>query len=190
MRAISSGVGVRPSEGVDEPRRGPPPLGQQLHHVGRDADRFAGVDQRPLDRLLDPIARIGAEAGADLGVEALHGPQQAKVALLDQVGQRQPAVGVAAGDADHQPQVGPHHVVAGQGVAAGDRLGEPLLVGGREQGGLIDVAQIGFERILHGGCGGLAMRRWHGATTVLRMAVLAGRAAERPHGCRIVPAQA
>ena len=39
-------------------------------------------------------------------VEFLDRAQQAEVALLDQVAQRDAAVHVAAGDADHQPQVG------------------------------------------------------------------------------------
>ena len=43
--------------------------------------------RRPLDRLLDPPARVGAEAGAVLRVEALDRLEQADVALLDQVGQ-------------------------------------------------------------------------------------------------------
>ena len=49
----------------------------------------------------------------DVGVEALDGPEQAEVALLDQVLQRQALADVAAGDVDDQAQVGPDHPVAG-----------------------------------------------------------------------------
>ena len=110
--AISSSVGG-PAQRVLQVGRHPPPLEQQLDHVGRDADRLGRVDQRPLDRLLDPVAGVGAEPGADVGVEALDGPEQAEVPLLDQVLQGQALADVAAGDVDDQPEVGPDHPVAG-----------------------------------------------------------------------------
>ena len=61
-------------------------LGHHLDHVGGDVDRLHAVDQRPLDRLLDPPGGVGAEAAAVLGVEAFDGFEQADVSFLDQVG--------------------------------------------------------------------------------------------------------
>ena len=83
-----------------------------------------------------------------VGVEALDGPQQAEVAFLDQVLQAQPLAGVAAGDVDHQPQVGPDHPVAGLAVAVLDAVGELLLLVGGEQGRLVDLAEVGLQRRL------------------------------------------
>ena len=62
------------------------------------------------------------------GVEAFDGPQQAEVALFDQVLQAEALAGVAAGDVDHQPQVGADHAVAGAGVAVADGHGQLVLV--------------------------------------------------------------
>ena len=109
-------VGRRPAEFVGQLVGGPPPLGQQFDHVRRDADGLGGVDQGPLDALLDPVAGVGAEAGVHVGVEPLDRAEQAEVAFFDQVLQGQALAGVAAGDVDHQPQVGPDHPVAGLGA--------------------------------------------------------------------------
>ena len=121
----------RAAEFVVQLVRRPPPLGQQLDHVRRDADRLGGVHQRPLDALLDPVAGVGAEPRVHRRVEPLDRPQQAEVAFLDQVLQGQPLARVAAGDVHHQPQVGPHHLVAGLGVADRDLCGPGLSPGRR-----------------------------------------------------------
>ena len=111
-RAISSGVGVRPSSSASR--------ALARRHFDSSSTMYAGMRivlavliKRPLDRLLDPVAGVGAEAGAHGRVEALDRPQQAEIALFDQVLQAEPLAGVAAGDVDHQPQVGPDHAVAG-----------------------------------------------------------------------------
>ena len=72
-------------EFFDQPCRGSTPLGKQLDHVSRDADRFARVDQRPLDRLLDPVAGVRAEACAHRRIEPLDRSKQAQVAFFDQI---------------------------------------------------------------------------------------------------------
>ena len=110
--AISS-MRRRPAQRVLEVGRHPPPLEEQLDHVGRDPDRLGRVDQSPLDRLLDPVAGIGAEPRAHRGVEPLDGAEQAEVPFLDQVLKRQALADIAAGDVDDQPEVGPDHPVAG-----------------------------------------------------------------------------
>ena len=107
----------RAAQLLGQPAARPPPLRQQLDHVGGNADGLGRVDQRPLDRLLDPVAGIGGEAGAHGRVEAFHGPQQAQVAFFDQVLQAQALAGVAAGDVHHQAQIGADHAVAGLDVA-------------------------------------------------------------------------
>ena len=111
-------------EFFDQSGRGTPPLGKQLDHVCRDADRLARVDQRPLDRLLDPVAGVGTEACAHCRVEAFDRSQEAEVAFFDQVLQAEALARVAAGDVDDEPQVGTHHTVASCRVALADTPGQ------------------------------------------------------------------
>ena len=157
----------RAAERVEEPGRRPAPLREQLHHVGGNADRLAGVDQGPLDRLLDPVAGVGAEARADARVEALDGPKEPEVSLLDEVGERQATIGVAAGDVDDEAEIGADHVIAGLGIPLADRHRQFLLLVCRQKRRVVDLTEIGFERVLNGSRGGLAAGGGHGVSTVL-----------------------
>ena len=129
-------------------RRRPPPFRQQLDHVRGDANGLGGVDQGALDRLLDPVTGVGAEARVHDGVEAFDGTQQAEIAFLDEVLQAQPLAGVAAGDVDDQTQVGADHPIAGFAVAVLDAVGEVLFFFGVEQRRFVDLAEVGFQRRL------------------------------------------
>ena len=53
----------------------------------------------------NPPGRVSAELEAEAMVELVHGPHQAAVALLDQVGERQTPATVLLRDRHHQPQV-------------------------------------------------------------------------------------
>jgi len=64
-------------------------LVNSFDHVGRQADGLGGVDQRPLDRLLDPVAGVGAEARVHRRVERLDRTEQAQVPFGDEVLQAQ-----------------------------------------------------------------------------------------------------
>ncbi len=70
-----------------------------------DADGPRVVGDGARDGLANPPRGIRAELEAAAPVEFFDGTQEAQVAFLDEVDQRHAAVGVAAGDADHQPQV-------------------------------------------------------------------------------------
>ena len=133
---------------LGQPRARAAPLREQLDHVGRNADRLGRVDQRPLDRLLDPVAGVGREARAHGRIEAFDRAQQAEIALFDQVLQPQALAGVSAGDIDDEAEVGADHSVAGLRVALADGDGQVLLVVGREKRGLVDLAEIRFQRRL------------------------------------------
>ena len=148
LRAISSCVGGRPSSSCSL-ADGAAPFGQQLDHVGRDADGLGGVDQGAFDRLLDPVAGVGAEAGVHRRVEALDGAQQAEIAFLDQVLQAQPLAGVTAGDVDDEAEVGADHAVAGLAVAVLDAVGQLLFFFRVEQRRFVDLAEVGFQRRLN-----------------------------------------
>ena len=74
--------------------------------MDREPDRAAGVGDAAGDRLADPPRGVGGELEALAPVELLHRVDQAEVALLDQVEQRQPDGLVLLGDGHHQAQVG------------------------------------------------------------------------------------
>ena len=76
--------------------------------------------------------------------------QEAQVAFLNEVLQPEALAGVTAGDVDHQPEVGPHHVVARLGVALLDAVGELSFRLGVEQRRVVDLAEVGFEGVLGG----------------------------------------
>ena len=77
----------------------------RLHHVDRDPDRAGLVGDGPRDGLADPPVGIRRELEAALVVELLDRPDQADVALLDQVEQAHPAADVLLGDRDDEAEV-------------------------------------------------------------------------------------
>ena len=83
-RAISSGVGSRPSSCARPPLHAHLAV-DALDHVHRNADGARLVGDGPADGLADPPGGIGAELEPQVVVELLHRPQQANVAFLDQV---------------------------------------------------------------------------------------------------------
>src|SRR4029453_11968878 len=79
---------------------------EQELDVHRQADGPRLVRQRAYDGLANPPGRVRRESGAARTVELLDRAQEADVALLDQVRQRQPAVQVAPRDLHDEPKVG------------------------------------------------------------------------------------
>ena len=115
---------------------------QLLHDVRGQPDRARLVHDRALDRLPDPPRRVGREAEAALGIELLERVDQAEVAFLDQVRQRDAAVRVVPRDADDQPQVALDHRLPRGEVAGAHRARERQLLVGRQQRVLADVVQV------------------------------------------------
>src|SRR5262245_41598217 len=76
-----------------------------LRHVPRDAHRPHGVHERATHRLLDPPRRVGREPHADRRIEQLRGVPEPAVALLDEVGEREPASVPALGDRHDETKV-------------------------------------------------------------------------------------
>ena len=127
-------------------RLGRAPAVDELDHVGRDADRAHGVDERAPDALLDPPRRVGREAALGGGVEALDGAHQSEVALLDQVEERQAAIVVVLRDADDEAEVRADELLARLGIALLHAVRElDLLLRGEERH-VVDVAQVGLQR--------------------------------------------
>ena len=106
------------------------------------------IHDRALDRLADPPRRVGREAEAALGVELVERVDEAEVAFLDQVGQREPAVGVVLRDADDEPQVVLDQPLPRREVAAGHRPGERELLLRRQEHVLPDLVEIDLRDIV------------------------------------------
>src|SRR5688572_27261512 len=73
-------------------------------------DGAAGVGDAPRHGLPDPPRRIGGEPEAAAVLESIDRRHQADVAVLDQVEERHPAVAVALGNGDDEPEVRLYHV--------------------------------------------------------------------------------
>ncbi len=84
-----------------------------LDHVHRNPDGARLIGNRAGDRLTNPPGGVGRELVAAAVLELVHRLHQTDVALLDQVQELQPAVGVLLGDGDHQTQVGLDHLLLG-----------------------------------------------------------------------------
>ena len=118
-----------------------------LDHVHRDADVAVLVGDGAGDGLPDPPGGVGGELVALAIVELLHGADEPRVALLDEVEQVHVLGVVVLGDGDDQAQVRLDHAVFGALVAGLDPLRQfDLLVLGEEGdlAGLFEVeAQAG-----------------------------------------------
>ncbi len=85
--------------------------------VTRDADQAALLVEGAADRLTDPEGRVGRELEATTPVELVDGVLETQVALLDEVAEVHAlGEGIAAGDRDHEPQVGADETILGLGA--------------------------------------------------------------------------
>jgi hypothetical protein len=117
-------------------------LVDRLDHVHRDADGAGLVGDGPGDGLADPPGGVGGELEALVVVELLHGPDEAEVALLDEVEEQHAPAHVPLGDRHHQAQVGLDQLLLGQLAVAFGALQLPQT--GRAElaavvGGLVDL---------------------------------------------------
>ena len=152
-------------------------LAQRGAQAGRtiagDADEAGLLVERPADGLADPERGVGGELEATAPVELVDGVLEAEVALLDEVEQVH-ALGerVAAGDGDHEAQVGADEAILGVGggsdgglqrgalLAVGEAFGgiaagfddarELALFLSVEEGHLADVVQVQSDGVIHG----------------------------------------
>ena len=107
-----------------------------LDHVHRDADGASLIRNGAGDGLTDPPGGVGGEAEATVAVKLLGGLDQADVALLDQVQERQVVADMLLGDGDHQTQVGLAQAAAGVQAVAADL--EQLLAALLRQGAVFN----------------------------------------------------
>jgi hypothetical protein len=137
--AISEGVGSRPSSWSSAEV-------QRAGAVERHAHDAALLRQRLEDGLADPPDGVGDELDALGLVELVRGPDQAEVALVDQVGERDALVLVLLGDRHHEAQVAADQLVQRFLVVDADELGEPDLLFLRDQRIAADLPQVLVER--------------------------------------------
>ena len=126
----------------------PPEVEEQLLLGGGGAD----LHQRPaaqdefLDARADPPHGIGREAEAPVGLELLDALHQPDVALGDELGDRQAIAAIPHGDLGHESQVRIDQPRGRVGIVMlAPALGEHILFLGREDGELLDLAQITVE---------------------------------------------
>src|SRR5581483_5525716 len=104
-----------------------------LGDIDGDADGAALIDDGAGDGAAYPPGRVGAEAVAFVRVEFLDGADQADVAFLDEVGERDAAHAVLLGDGDDEAEVRLGQFVFGLLVAALNGAGQTDLFVGGEQ---------------------------------------------------------
>ena len=108
----------------------------------RQADGARLVHDRPLDVLADPPGGVGGETETALRVELFEGVDEAEVALLDQVEQRDPAVQVVLGDVHNQAQVALDQGLAGGEIARAQAPRKRQLFFGRQERVGADLVEI------------------------------------------------
>src|SRR3712207_5519361 len=99
----------------------------------RDPDCSALIRHGPADRLPDPPDSISGEAVAKLRIELFNRPEQAQVALLDEVLEGETHPPVILGHRDHQSEVALYQLFARPLVSGASASGEgDLLLVGQE----------------------------------------------------------
>jgi hypothetical protein len=126
------------------PRHAPHLVGD----VDGEPDRPPLVGERARDRLPDPPGRVRRQLVAHLVVELLHRADQAQVALLDQIEQRDARLRVVARDRHDEPEVRLDQLALRVLVPLVLPARELALLGGRQERAVADRADVELERIL------------------------------------------
>ncbi len=121
---------------------------QRAGPVERHPHDAALLGERLENRLADPPHRVGDELDALGLVELVGGADEAEVALVDQIGERDALVLVFLGDRDDEAEVAADQLVERLAVADADPLGEADFFLLRNQRVLADLAEVLVERSL------------------------------------------
>jgi hypothetical protein len=118
-----------------------------LEHLDRDSHRAGLLGQPAQDRLADPDRGVGGEVETALRLEPIHRHDQAEIAFLDEIEQRQSATAVRPRHVYHQAQVGEDNSLTGIAVAGSrfPRHREQALV--RQQRNAADLGQVDVEQV-------------------------------------------
>lgn len=119
----------------------------RLDDMHGETDRARMIHDRALYRLANPPGGIGRETEAALRIELSDRMNEAEIAFLDEVQQRQAAFEVLAGNPDDEAQVALDHALPRTAVAVAGPPAEHALLLGREQRRQADLAQIEPGRV-------------------------------------------
>ena len=123
-------------------------LVDDLHHMHRHPDGAGLVGDGPGDGLANPPGGICREL-VPLGiVKLVHGANEARVALLNEVENVESAPGVLLRDGHHQPEVGLGQLVLGLLVALGHLPRQLDLFLGAEELHLADLLEVHPHRVV------------------------------------------
>ena len=118
-----------------------------LDHMDRQSDGARLVHDPALDALANPPGGIGRKAKPSLRVEFFDGVDQAEIALLDQIEQRHPAIGVVLGDVHHQAQVVLDHALTRAEITGLGQTRAVQLLLRAQEGGMADVVEVQLCRV-------------------------------------------
>src|SRR5260370_1358050 len=121
---------------------------QRARPVERDAHDAGLLGERLQNRLADPPHGVGDELDPFGLVELVGGPDQAEVALVDQIRERHALVLVLLGYGDDEPQVRADELAERFLVALLDALGQRDFFLTGDQRVLADLAQVLIQRSL------------------------------------------
>ncbi len=128
-----------------QPRRRLDHLVDEFSNVNRDADRASLVDDGAGNGAANPPRGVRGEAKALAPVELLDGADQAQIAFLDQVGERNAAGVVLLGDGNDQPKVALDEDALGFHVAFLDASRQVHFLLGRQKLGAPGLAHPHFQ---------------------------------------------
>ncbi len=134
----------------------------------RQPEDASVLRERVEDGLAHPPHRVGDELDVALGVEALRGLDEAEVALVDQVEEREAEAPVALRVGDDEAQVGLDEALERLLVARLDAAAQLLLLLGGERLELRDLADVGVQAVARRAERGL------GRGALLRLAIGSG----------------
>ena len=118
-----------------------------VHDVHGEADRAALVGDGARHGLADPPGGVGRELEALGVVELLDRADEAEVALLDEVEQREAGRCIDLRDRDHEAKVALDQAPLGRLVAEILETSELALLLGVEQRAVADLAHVGAEHV-------------------------------------------
>ena len=123
-------------------------LVDRLDHVDRDADRAGLVGDGAGDGLTDPPRGIRAEFETAFGIEFLHRAEEADVAFLNQVEERESAADVFFGDTDNETKVGFGKLLLGSRVALADAASELDFLATIDERDATDLGEIHADGVI------------------------------------------
>src|SRR5215211_3083088 len=111
----------------------------------RDSDGASLVGHGPANGLPDPPSGVCREAEATVRIELFHRPDQAQVALLNQILEGKAHPPVLLGHRDNQPEVALYQLFAGTLISGTCLPGEGYLLLGTQQPATPDPGQVAGE---------------------------------------------